>query len=342
MYAPSEPDHKQLKETRSGDFTEASVRKAMPVKVIFGQVFEHWKRLNPDRKPTILFAPGVPESRGFVQEFMERGVRAAHIDGESCIIDGEECPANQDARDRIRKGSESGEIEVVCNRFVLREGIDFPWLAHGILATAFGSLTSYLQSGGRLLRAHPSIDSVTIQDHGGNWHRHGSLNADRDWQLDSDDYRITRERAERMRNHEEAEPVLCPQCHGVRKAGPKCPHCGYQHTAKVRKVFQIDGTLKEVRGDIYREPKVAKNKPELQRLWEETYWGAARQNAKPCSFNQLRARFAHKARQAGHWNVGRPDPSWPLQPTNPGDWYAKVGDIPKEKLTGYQSKAGAA
>ena len=58
---------------------------------------------------------------------------------------------------------------VLCNRFVCA-GIDAPWLAHGIFATIFTSLQSYLQSGGRLLRSFPGIDAVTIR-HGGNWWR---------------------------------------------------------------------------------------------------------------------------------------------------------------------------
>src|SRR5690606_19790965 len=117
-----------------------------------------WCELNPDRLPTILFAPGVKESIWFAEQFHSKGIRAAHIDGDDIWIDGEYYTSNHQLREEIRKMSESGELPLVTNRFVLREGIDWPFLAHGIFATVFGSLASYLQSGGRLLRNHPSLD----------------------------------------------------------------------------------------------------------------------------------------------------------------------------------------
>ena len=56
---------------------------------MFGRVLDHWRKLNPDGRPTILFAPGVAESIWFVDEFARNGIRAAHIDGEDTYLDGE-------------------------------------------------------------------------------------------------------------------------------------------------------------------------------------------------------------------------------------------------------------
>jgi hypothetical protein len=53
---------KGVKKTLVGEFVQAEMRKRVMQTVVFGDVFQHWKRLNPDGKPTLLFAPGVAES----------------------------------------------------------------------------------------------------------------------------------------------------------------------------------------------------------------------------------------------------------------------------------------
>ncbi|MTW08883.1 hypothetical protein GM524_13540, partial [Streptococcus pneumoniae] len=78
--------------------------------------------------------------------------------GESLIVDGEELKSNRETRRQVLDEVASGEIKVVCNRFVLREGFDLPQLYHGVLATCFGSICSYVQSVGRILRSHPSLE----------------------------------------------------------------------------------------------------------------------------------------------------------------------------------------
>lgn len=168
-FGPDEPDFRAIKNWKPGeDLSEAQQRKLFPMgRPLFGRVYENWKKLNPDARPTILFASGVQESVWFAQEFARAGVTAAHIDGEDVWINGTWYKSSRDARQEVLDGSEHGRIKVVTNRFVLREGVDAPWLAHGIFATAFGSVQTYLQAGGRLLRAHPSLQTVTIQDHGG-------------------------------------------------------------------------------------------------------------------------------------------------------------------------------
>src|SRR5690606_24932640 len=108
-----------------------------------------------------------------------------------------------------------------------------------------------IQSGGRLLRAHPSIDQVTIQDHGGNFWRHDSLNCDREWRLDQTETAIASDHAEKYRSKAEPEPIVCPQCKAVRKHGVSCYKCGHTCKGKRRYVVETDGSLREVHGDIY-------------------------------------------------------------------------------------------
>jgi superfamily II DNA or RNA helicase len=114
--APREPIEKEL--------TEPVVAKAMNPTVLFGRVFDNWKLLNPDARPAIGFAPDVPGSLYFAEQFYQRGVPCAHIDGQDVWINGKWYPPSPEVRDHLRELSESGAVKIVWNRYVLREGID--------------------------------------------------------------------------------------------------------------------------------------------------------------------------------------------------------------------------
>jgi DNA repair protein RadD len=322
VYGPDEPAAAlRLKRTKTGEFTEGEVVKAIMSPTIFGRVHEHWERLNPERKPSILFAPGVKESVWFATEFQKRGVRAAHIDGEHIWIDGEQHATSQGLKDEIAAESKAGRIQVVCNRFVLREGIDWPWLAHGILATIFGGLTGYLQSVGRLVRAYPGLDHVVLQDHGGNWYRHGSPNVDRVWDLSLDDKKIAEQREERLREKKESEPIVCVKCGAVRMEGPTCITCGHESSIKSRPVVQEDGTLTYMKGDIFK-PRVTDMRSDTEKQWEQMYW---RGRHSGMTFAQARGLFF---KTHGYM----PPNNLPLMPKDTLDWHRKIKAVPRGEV----------
>jgi DNA repair protein RadD len=326
-YGCDEPDLRHIGRVEVGkDLTEAQNRSAIMRHGIFGRVLEWYKRLNPEMRPTILFAPGVRESIWFCDQFNAAGISAAHIDGECVYVKGEVQRSSRSARADVLAGSKSGSIRVVCNRFVLREGIDAPWLAHGVLATVFGSLQGYLQSGGRLLRAFPGLEFVTIQDHGGNWHRHGSLNADREWSLNLTSAMVSGMREERLRSKKEREPCRCPEC-GLILAFLKCK-CGYvvePHKKPPREVVQADGTLKQMHGDIYRPRRISRN-PNGSEIWKKMYFRSKTGKGRR-TFRAAMALFAVE----NNWLW--PAPTWPLMPKDPEvDMWRQVADVPIERL----------
>lgn len=298
---------------------------------IFGEVKKHWLDLNPDLTPTVLFAPGVRESIWFAQHFTANGFRAAHIDGSKVWVDGEEHESTPEIRQQIKSDVASGAIKLVSNRFVLREGVDIPELQHLIYATPMSSLCGYLQSGGRVLRSHPSHDRVTIQDHGGNHYRHGSLNADREWDIYKDDAAMVRERKEQIIKGKESgekdiEPIVCVKCGKCRASGPECPNCGHCSKLRSRKVIQASGSLRLIKGDVYRPRKVS-NKPQDQKVWERCYYAAKNSGR---SFRQAESNFRYKT---GVW----PDQSWPLMPKSSQDRHLKVKDVPFDRLIPQQN-----
>lgn len=328
-YGPSEPDTRRVRK-QVWEYTESDVRKLIMVQGIFGIVLREWMRLNPEQLPTLLFAPGVAESIWFAEQFRSAGIKAAHIDGKDCWIDGEFHESSREVRQQILDGSESGDIKIICNRFVLREAIDMPWLHHGILATVFSTLQAYLQSGGRLLRAYPGKPHATIQDHGGAWHKHGSLNADRDWDTDyvMSEHVIQGLREDGFRNKAETgekEPFLCPQCKKVLNQS-ECP-CGFRVTRRTRPVVQADGRIMHYEGDIYLPRKVSMKSDTLTK-WERCYY-RSKNSKKGMSFNQARGLFFY---EEGYW----PPSDLPLMPKEKIDWFRSVSDVPKDRLNGYE------
>jgi len=325
-YAPDEPDLRHIKKYQVGeDLSERDNVKAIMRPGIFGRVVKAWQEHNPEQKPTLLFAPGVKESIWFAEQFTKAGIRAAHIDGTDTWLDGEFHGTDQESRENIAELAKAGEIKVVCNRFVLREGIDWPWVECGIFATVFGGLTSFLQSGGRLLRACPSVGKkkCIVLDHGGNWHRHGSLAVDREWTLGLTNNRAVGERQEKIREGKESEPITCPECGKVRASGRTCPACGYIAHKKSRMVVQIDGSLRQVDGDVYK-PRRVRHQPNEQQIWERMYHRMKRAGR---TFRQAEALYCVE-------NHGWPPRDLPLMPKDPGDWWRKVGSVPVENLHG--------
>jgi superfamily II DNA or RNA helicase len=322
-YGPDEPDLRKIKLQPGEDPSEAELRKAISPVHLFGSVFDNWRRLNPEMKPTLLFAPGVAESRWFADEFNRRGVPAAHIDADYIRFPDREVEATRDSRQEVLDASRAGTVRVVCNRFVLREGIDAPWLAHGIFATVFGSVQSYLQAGGRLLRSSPGLDSVTIQDHGGNWWRLGSLNADRVWDLELTDRLAVSLRADRLRrgDADEVEPWRCGDC-GLIVRGPRCP-CGWESGRAVltRQVMQTDGTLLEMVGRAFPERRVVQKHDTVKR-WVQCYWRTYHSGG---TFKQAVGLFVSENH---YW----PPEDLKMMPRGEIDWYRVVKDVDPARL----------
>ena len=283
VYSPSEIDCQGI--GRSADYEFSSRQLEPRAYAIFGDAYAWWKRLNPDARPAILFAPSVAASRWFANEWAKMGVPVAHIDGETCLLPRrnasgawtvEQYDSCEEIRNEILAGSRSGEIKVVMNRFVLREAIDMPWIYHGIAATAFGAISSYLQSVGRIQRYWPEYDHKVWQCHGGSYWRHGSPNIDREWKLGATNKSIAEDRLSRIRKSggaQEIEGICCPKCACWRQHGTRCPSCGHTHSQSIRSVRMINGDLKLMKGDVNKAKR--KKGQTSQKIWDGVLWGSA-------------------------------------------------------------------
>lgn len=318
-YAPDEPDLRNIGPVKVGeDLTESQNVKAIMRPGIFGRAYKHWCEINKDARPTILFGPDVGGSLYFAEQFHNKGVSAAHIDAKYVWINGQQYPTTQELRDEVIAGVKCGDIKVICNRFVLREGIDIPELYCGILASVFGSLSTYLQASGRLLRSHKSLDQVVLIDHGGNYWRHGSVNADREWHLSDTNRILAERRMEALREKKEAEPITCPQCSKVRASGPKCHECGFQHQKKSRMVVQASGRLVPRYGDIVK-PRVTEKRNDTEEKWKQMYHRAKR-SKNGMTFKQAWGLFY---KENGYF----PPRNLPEMPKDELTWSRKVRDV---------------
>jgi len=320
-YAPDEPSAKGLHREATGEYSEADVRRRIMTPTIFGRVHDHLLRLNPDLLPTLLFAPGVAESIWFCEQFAAKGLRAAHLGGEEIWIDGERHAGTPELRAQIIKEHRDGEIAVLSNRFVLREGLDLPYVRHVVFATIFGGLQSFLQAGGRGMRAYLGKARCCVQDHGGNWHRHGSLNADRDWQLGDSNYVLSEMRDDALREHTIPDPIRCPKCGLVRVRGPVCFGCGYRHARGSRMVVELDGRLQKVEGYILRK-KSRQKRHDTEHIWKQCYYRCRKAEK---TFRQAEGLFVH---ENGYW----PPRTLPLMPRDAYDWFREIQAVPAEAL----------
>jgi len=323
-YGCDEPDVKKIAPTKTGEYTEGDQVKAIMTPTIWGRVLEHWERLNPDRRPTILFAPGVAQSVYFAEQFYRHGVRVAHIDGEECWVNGERYTGvAREIRQQILSDLRTGQIQAVTNRFVMREGIDIPELSHLIYACLMGSVMGYLQSGGRVLRACHGKTGCTIQDHGGHWWRHGSLNEDRIWSLDQDARQYSQTRMDLMRDKEIREPITCPQpqCRRVRNGGKSCPYCGHTSDIRMRAVIQTDGTLKWHKGDIVK-PRRVEHRSDTEQKWLSCFYRTKKRGG---TLAQARGLFFME-------NFYYPPEGMRMMPKERTDWYHKINAVPTTAL----------
>lgn len=325
-YGVDEPDMRGFKaNVKTGEYSEGDVKKAIMTKAILSRVIDNYRGLNADGRPTILFGPGVPESIWFAEQLCKAGIQAAHIDGGGVWWNGEY--SRQTDRDDVLKALKSGAVQVLCNRFVLREGLDLPFVSHLILATVMGSLQTFLQSVGRGLRFCLGKDRLTVQDHGGHWWRHGSANQDRVWKLDYTENIIGGMREDRfngVNGEREPEPISCPECGLVRRAGPKCPQCGYESTKRIRRVIQRDGTLREMEGDVFPARRV-RQYPNTQQLWTQCYY-RSKNSKNGMTFRQAEGLFFYENH---YW----PPRTLKMMPANKLDWFLPVAKVPLERLS---------
>lgn len=229
LYAPSSTINTDDISIRMGDFLQKDLAIAADKPTITGDAIHHYRKY-ADGKRAIAFCVSIEHSKHVAQQFLNAGIPAAHVDGETEVAE----------RDRILAEFEAGKIRVLSNVELFGEGFDVPALECAILLRPTQSLGLYLQQVGRTLRVFPGKATAIILDHAGNCQRHGLPDEARDWTLEG----ITRGAKKKT----EGAPVkICPKCFAAQFSGSaECRFCGFVFAVESRVVEEVKGELREV------------------------------------------------------------------------------------------------
>jgi DNA repair protein RadD len=214
VYAPVPEDVAKGVKTQSGDYIISQLAGRMNTDELVGDIVTHWHK-HGENRPTVVFGVDVAHSVHIKNEFINAGVRAEHLDGET----------PQGDRDAILARLRSGETQVVCNCMVLTEGFDCPDIGCIVLARPTKQMGLFRQMIGRGLRPAEGKADVVILDHSGAVFRHGLPEDHVNWTLDTDKRAENPTHAKRKAGD---EPKLrdCPQC-SVLMTRPPCGNCGW-------------------------------------------------------------------------------------------------------------------
>lgn len=195
------------------------------------------------RRRCCIFAPDGAQADRIARELTAHGHRTV------AVLDG----MSREARRGVRARLTSGDVQSLVTVRALQKGFDAPLLDCAVLTT-HGTITTYLQSIGRVLRAHSASgkrDAIVI-DLRGSVYLHGLPADDRAWSLDGAQGRAAPERLAALRR--------CTACHAVFPERTICPRCGSVHVVDPRpmrvqraEMFAASTMPIEVRAERYRD-----------------------------------------------------------------------------------------
>lgn len=217
-YGPATVTRTGMK-TQNGDFKVDDQYKKFSSKKIHGDIVQTYLELGEGRK-FILFPVNVEHSKELVNEFNESGIPCAHVDAYT----------QQEEREEYYKKLNEGELTGLSSVGVLSKGFDETSVSCVILAYVTKSLTKYIQTVGRGLRAHEGQTDCIILDHGGNVETLGFPDDPLPDYLCDGEKTETQKQKERDEEMEEKQlkPKKCPCCDMVVKAEIfTCPKCGH-------------------------------------------------------------------------------------------------------------------
>jgi superfamily II DNA or RNA helicase len=231
---------------RAGDFVESELSRAFNRKELIGDIVQTWKERASDR-PTLVFAVDIAHSKSIIEDFVDEGIAAAHIDAYT----------KKAKRDEIIGQFKTGKIQVLSSVNVLGIGFDYPGASCGILARPTLSEALHMQQMGRIIRTAPDKTDAVILDHAGNTLRFGlpqhfevpGLGTGRH------DTAKTKRKTKKL--------STCKSCHAVLDPGTlTCPSCGIDRPLQSADVVYLDGRLKE-----YGKPGIGPDRIVDRRHW---------------------------------------------------------------------------
>lgn len=254
-YAPSKPDLKGL-HIRMGDYKTDELEKAVDKPKLIGDIIDHWHQYASDRQ-TIVFCVLVAHSQHMTEAFIQSGVKAAHLDGET----------PKEKRMEILKDLENGKLQVVCNVGVLTEGYDNPIVSCIVLARPTKSKGLFLQMAGRGLRPALGKENLLLLDHSGAIYEHGMIDQEIDWTLEPGKLAYKEKKPEKK----QAKDWICTHCYFINKPSRDrhCGNCGLV-PINLKQPAVKPGKLQKVDKVNYKNLLLL----DKEKLWNKCFWQA--------------------------------------------------------------------
>ena len=190
---------------KAGDYRQDELAAAVHKPKLIGDIVATWQKRAAGMR-TVCFGVTVAHSKAIVQAFLDAGVPAEHLDGESPT----------DERRAVLARLERGETLVVSNCALFGEGVDIPALQCAVLARPTLSMSLYRQQVGRIMRPLEGKSMAVVLDHGGCAMEHGLP-----WD------KLTYSLSDRVKKHRDGPVQRCPECFMViDPPAAVCPHCG--------------------------------------------------------------------------------------------------------------------
>lgn len=192
-----------------GDYNQKELAQAIDTSLVVGDLVKTWRKYAKGKK-TVVFAVDVLHSEEIVLAYLEAGILAEHLDGET--------PPEE--RKAILERFRKGETLVLSNCGIISEGFDVPSIEAIQCIRPTQSLILWLQMLGRALRPAPGKEHAIIIDHTQNWVYHGLPDDEREWSLDA------------VSMVHQGMALQCPKCQHVfrplahERVNADCPNCG--------------------------------------------------------------------------------------------------------------------
>ena len=194
----------------TGDYNPKFLSANCAKSTLFGRVAKQYFDFSLG-KLGITFATSVENSQGIVNEFKALGVTAAVISAKTPRAE----------RTRLKRDFKEKRLLQLVNVGIFGEGYDLPALEVVSIARPTASFTDHAQNTGRVGRPFPGKEKGIINDHVGNFSRHGLVEDKRDWGFHRPGK--TREKGE-----EDIAIKTCPECFMIYQLPNRiCPHCGH-------------------------------------------------------------------------------------------------------------------
>lgn len=195
----------------AGEYNQRQLAKAVNTRLVMGDLIKTWRKYASGKK-TVVFAVNVEHSKALAAAYLEAGIRAEHLDGDT--------PAYE--RAAILERFRLGETLVLSNCGIVSEGFDVPSIEAIQCVRPTCSLNLWLQMLGRSLRPAPGKSHAIVIDHTQNWAFHGLPDDDREWSLEPMSLKTRRYAVECPT----CQHVFRPLSHELAALSADCPNCG--------------------------------------------------------------------------------------------------------------------